>query len=230
MKVKWTLFAGILFVFTLGCLLPSFAEEPASIQQPAAQKETTIQLPNPQKEGGKPLMSVLNSRMSTKAFGNEKVSPQILSNLLWAAFGINRPDGRRTAPSAKNCQEIDIYVITAEGAYLWDAAKNTLNAIVAGNIRSLAGTQAYVKDAPVDLIYVADYSKTAELDKEGFDKALLSWADTGLISENVYLFCASEGLGTVVRARIDRDALAKELKLKPDQKIILAQSVGYKKQ
>jgi len=193
----------------------------------AQNQGTSIQLPNPQKEGGKPLMSVLSERKSTKMFSNEKVTAQILSNLLWAAFGINREDGRRTAPSAKNYQEVSIYVITPEGAYLWDAAKNTLNTVVTGDIRDLAGTQAYAKEAPVNLIYVADYSKMT--DPEGFEKPLLSWANTGLISENVYLFCASEGLGTVVRARIDRDALAKELKLNADQKITLAQSVGYKK-
>lgn len=193
----------------------------------AQDKGTSIQLPSPQKEGGKPLMSVLSERQSTKVFSNEKLTAQILSNLLWAAFGINREDGRRTAPSAKNYQEISIYVITAEGAYLWDAAKNTLNTVVTGDIRSLAGTQAYAKDAPVNLIYVADYSKIT--DPEGFEKPLLSWANTGFISENVYLFCASEGLATSVRAKIDRDALAKELKLNPEQKITLAQSVGYKK-
>jgi SagB-type dehydrogenase family enzyme len=151
---------------------------------------------------------------------------QTLSNLLWAAFGINRPDGRRTAPSAKNWQETDIYVATADGVYLYDAKKNALDKIATGDIRAMTGAQAYVKDAPVVLIYVSDYSKVNAGD---LDRQILVGADTGLIAENVYLFCASEGLATVVRALIDRDALAKELKLRPDQKIILDQCVGYPK-
>ena len=219
MKVRSLLYAAILLAL-VNCSVLSFAEGPASIQ-----------LPNPQKDGGKPLMSALNTRMSTRTFSGEKLPIQTLSNLLWAAFGINRADGRRTAPSAKNWQETDIYVITADGAYLYDAKKNTLNTILTNDIRAMAGTQAYVKDAPVNLVYVADYSKVNKQFSvaEGYDKQLLVGADTGLIAENVYLFCASEGLATVVRANIDRDPLAKELKLGPEQKIILSQSVGYPK-
>ncbi|MFZ0927175.1 MAG: SagB/ThcOx family dehydrogenase [Syntrophobacteraceae bacterium] len=215
MKARSVSLAGILLVFMLSCSLMSYAEGPAPVQ-----------LPNPQKEGGKPLMSVLNARMSARTFSSDKLPMQTLSNLLWAAFGINRPDGRRTAPSAKNWQETDIYVATADGVYLWDATKNVLNTIVTKDIRAMTGTQAYVKDAPVILIYVADFTKVNE---QGVNGQLLVASDVGLISENVYLFCASEGLATVVRASIDRDALAKELKLKPDQKIILDQCVGYPK-
>jgi len=207
--------AGILFVFMLSCSLSSYAEGPASIQ-----------LPNPQKEGGKPLMAALNARMSTKTFNGEKLPMQTLSNLLWAAFGINRPDGRRTAPSAKNWQETEIYVATADGVYLWDAKKNTLETILTKDIRAITGNQEYVKDASVVLIYVSDYVK---VNAGEMDKQILVGADTGMIAENVYLFCASEGLATVVRANIDINALGKELKLRPDQKIILDQCVGYPK-
>jgi len=171
-------------------------------------------------------MAALNARMTTRTFSEEKLPMQTLSNLLWAAFGINRPDGRRTAPSAKNWQETEIYVATADGAYLWDPKKNTLETIVAKDIRPMTGTQTYVKDAPVVLIYVSDYTKVNAGD---MDKQILVGADTGMISENVYLFCASEGLATVVRAAIDAGPLAKELKLRPDQKIILDQCVGYPK-
>jgi SagB-type dehydrogenase family enzyme len=215
MKLGSVSLAGILLVFMLNCSLLSYAADPSSIQ-----------LPNPQKVGGKPLMSALNDRMSVRTFSGEKLPTQTLSNLLWAAFGINRPDGRRTAPSARNYQETDIYVATADGVYLYDAKKNALNTISNKDIRAMTGSQEYVKEAPVILIYVADYSKVKE---EGLDRQILVGADTGLIAENVYLFCASEGLATVVRALIDRDALAKELKLKPDQKIILDQCVGYPK-
>jgi SagB-type dehydrogenase family enzyme len=216
MKLRRSLsLAGILFVFMLNCSLLSFAEGTAPVQ-----------LPNPQKEGGKALMSALNERMSVRTFSGEKLPMQTLSNLLWAAFGINRPDGRRTAPSAVNWQETEIYVATADGVYLYDAKKNALDTIGTRDIRAMTGIQAFVKDASVNLIYVSDYSKVKDV---GIDKQILVGADTGVIVENVYLFCASEGLATVVRAGMDRDALAKELKLRPDQKIILAQSVGYPK-
>jgi SagB-type dehydrogenase family enzyme len=215
MKVRLVSIAGILLVLMLNCSVLSFAAGSDSIQ-----------LPNPQKEGGKPLMSALNDRMTTRTFSGDKIPMQTLSNLLWAACGINRPDGRRTAPSAKNWQETDIYVATADGVYLYDAKKNALDTILTRDIRAMTGSQEYVKDAPVILIYVADYSKVKEV---GTDKQILVGADVGLIAENVYLFCASEGLATVVRALIDRDALAKELKLRPEQKIILDQCVGYPK-
>jgi SagB-type dehydrogenase family enzyme len=152
----------------------------------------------------------------------------VLSNLLWAAFGINRSDtGKRTAPSAVNRQEIDIYVATADGLYLYEARSQALKLIVSDDIRALTGRQDFVKEAPVNLIYVADFSRMGTASKE--DKELYSAADTGFISQNVYLYCASERLATVVRGSIDRQALAKAIKLRPDQKIILAQSVGYPK-
>ena len=141
---------------------------------------------------------------------------------------MNRTDtGKRTAPSAMNRQEIDIYVATANGLYLYDAKAHVLNPILSEDIRAMTGTQEYVKDAAINLIYVADYSKMGTSTKE--DKDIYSAADTGFISENVYLYCASEGLATVVRGSIDRPALAKMMKLRPDQKIILSQPVGYPK-
>jgi hypothetical protein len=138
MKVKSILFASIVSLMVLGSF-SSYAADP-------------IQLPGPQMEGGKPLMLALKDRMSTRTFGEEKLPMQTLSNLLWAAFGINRPDGRRTAPSAKNWQEIDIYVATADGLFLWDAQKNVLNPIGAKDVRAMTGIQTYVKDASVNLV------------------------------------------------------------------------------
>jgi len=187
-----------------------------------------IQLMTPQVDGGKPLMKVLKDRSSSRSFSKEKLSTQMLSNLLWAAFGINRPDtGHRTAPSARNWQEIDIYVAMAEGLYLYDAKNHMLQPVLSGDIRVMAGTQDFVKDAPVNLIYVANFSKMGNANKD--DKVIYSAADTGFISQNVYLFCSSEGLATVVRGSIDREALAKAMKLSPDQKIIIAQTLGYPK-
>jgi SagB-type dehydrogenase family enzyme len=146
--------------------------------------------------------------------------------MLWAAAGINRPEsGRRTAPTAMNKQEIDVYVVSESGIYLYEAKSHTLKMIAAGDLRALAGKQDYVKDAAVNLIYVADFSRMSSSP----DRELYAAADTGFVSENVYLYCASAGLATVVRAYIDKPALAKAMKLKADQKIILAQSVGYPK-
>lgn len=184
-----------------------------------------VQLPPPQTEGGRPLMQVLKDRRSTREFGPAKLSPQVLSNLLWAAFGINRPDGRRTAPSAMNWQEVSLYVATPEGVYIYDAKANALTPVVSGDFRAATGTQAFVKDAAVNLVYVSDLSRTG--DAASSDAQMYTAADVGFIAQNVYLYCASEGLVTVVRASIDRTALAKILHLQPQQKIILAQSVGY---
>ena len=173
-------------------------------------------------------MQVLKDRKSSRAFSTNQLSPQTLGNLLWAAFGINRPDtGHRTAPSAVNWQEIDIYVATTNGLYLYEAKGHTLQPVLAKDIRAETGRQPFVKDAPVELIYVADYSRMGKGAEE--EKNLYSAMDTGFISENAYLFCASEGLATVVRASVDKTALAKTMNLRPDQKIILAQTVGYPK-
>ncbi len=186
-----------------------------------------VQLPQPRMEGGMPLMQALKERKSTREYSPDKLSPQVLSNLLWAAFGINRPSGYRTAPSANNKQEIDIYVASADGLYLYDAKANQLKPIQTEDVRSLTGSQAFVKEAAVNLVYVADLAMAGRTDPAAVE--LYSGADTGFISENVYLFCASEGLATVVRASVDKPELAKAMKLRPDQKIILAQTVGYPK-
>jgi len=193
-----------------------------------AQELKPVPLPPPQTSGGKPLMQVLKDRQSSREFSGQQLSPQVLSNLLWAAFGVNRPDsGKRTAPSAMNWQEIDIYVATPDGLYVYDAKANALNPVLAQDVRGATGTQSFVKEAPVDLVYVADLAKTGRAGGE--DQILYTAADTGLIAQNVYLFCASEGLAVVVRGSVDRPALAKLIKLRPDQKIILAQTVGYPK-
>ena len=188
-----------------------------------------LQLPKPQMDGGRPLMEVLRDRKSSRAFSSQELTPQVLSNLLWAAFGVNRPEsGKRTAPSAVDWQEIDIYVAKADGLYLFDAKEHALKLVMAEDIRALTGTQPFVREAPVNLVFVADFSKMGRA-KEA-DKAFYSAADTGFISQNVYLYCASEGLATVVRGLVDREALAKKMGLQPDQKIILAQTVGFPKE
>jgi SagB-type dehydrogenase family enzyme len=192
-----------------------------------AQELKPVPLPPPQTSGGRPLMQVLKDRHSTREFSSQKLRPQVLSNLLWAAFGVNRPDGKRTAPSAMDWQEVDIYVATQDGLYVYDAKGNALKPVLAQDVRGATGQQPFVKEAPVNLVYVADLAKTGK--GAVVERMLLTAADTGVIAQNVYLFCASEGLATVVRASIDSEALANLIKLRPDQKIMLAQTVGYPK-
>lgn len=192
-----------------------------------AQELQPIALPKPRTEGGKPLMQALNERKSSREFSAEKLPLQVLSNLLWAAWGVNRPDGRRTAPSASNRQEIEIYVSMADGLYLYEAEPHRLKPILAGDIRAKTGSQPFVAQAPVNLVYVADYAKMGNAKPE--DKAFNAGADTGFIGQNVYLFCASEGLGTVFRGMVGREALAKVMNLRPDQRITYSQTVGYAK-
>jgi SagB-type dehydrogenase family enzyme len=194
----------------------------------AAQSPPSIALPEPQTQGGKPLMQALRDRRTIRDFSGERLSPQQLSNLLWAAFGINRPEnGHRTAPSAMNAQEIDIYVATVEGLYLYHAPSNRLEAIQSGDLRPKTSGQDFAKAAPVTLIFVADFARMVKAKPE--QKEFYSAIDTGYISQNVYLFCASEGLATVVHD-LDRAPLAQAMNLRADQKIVLAQAVGMPKQ
>jgi SagB-type dehydrogenase family enzyme len=192
-----------------------------------AQDTAAIKLPPPEMTGGKPLMQALQARRSSREFGSTALPPQVLSNLLWAANGVNRPDsGKRTAPSARDWREIDVYVATAEGVYLYDPPTHTLQRVAAGDIRALTGVQDFVATAPVNLVYVADLDRTSKED-DSEQRARFSAADAGFIAQNVYLFCASAGLATVVRGLFDHAVLAKALGLGSHQRIILAQSVGH---
>ena len=187
---------------------------------------TDLALPLPRMEGGKPLMQVLKDRQSSRVFSAAALPIQLMSDLLWAGFGINRVDtGKRTAPSALNWQEVEVYAITEGGAYLYDAKANSLKAVAKGDLRKLTGMQEFVATAPLNLVYVSDTSKMGGTASDG--QALYSGADVGFISQNVYLFCASEGLATVVRGLVDRDGLAKALNLPSHKKIIFSQTVGY---
>jgi nitroreductase len=193
-----------------------------------AEGAKSIKLLAPQTKSGMPLMQALEDRKSTREFSPQELPLQVISDMLWAACGINRPEsGHLTAPSAMDMQEISVYVAKADGLYLFDAKENMLTSVLSQDIRALTGKQSFVKDAPINLIYVADLSKMSRLSSGDMD--FYAATDTGFISENVYLFCASSGLATVVRGYIDKPALAKAMKLRPDQKIILAQTVGYPK-
>lgn len=186
-----------------------------------------IQLPSPRMKGGKPLMEALKERRSNRDFSSKPLPPQVLSELLWAAWGINRPKTKgRTAPSAMNMQEIDIYVAMPSGLYIYDAVMHSLLPVSTDDIRALTGKQDFVGVAPLNLVYVADLSRAK---KAGANAVFDTACDTGFISQNVYLYCASEGLSTVARGYFDEATLSRAMKLRPDQKIILAQTVGYPK-
>lgn len=186
-----------------------------------------IQLPKPQKSGGKPLMEALNERQSSRNFMQDKsLSMQTLSNLLWAGWGYNR-ENKRTAPSSRDRQEITIYVFLANGTYRYEARKNQLELVVKKDLRKLTGDQDFVALAPLNLVYVADMKKVSGKNKEEALAAV--YANTGFIAQNVYLFCASDNLNCVVRAMINRNALSKELNLSADDQITLAQTIGYGK-
>lgn len=192
-----------------------------------AQELKDISLPSPKTEGGKPLMQCLMERQTSRDYSTKKLPLQLVSDLLWAADGINRPDaGKLTAPSTRNWQEIEIYVVLEDGTFLYDAKANSLKAIASGDLRKMTGTQEFVPTAPMNLVFVADTTKMKGASPE--DQIMYSAADTAFISQNIYLFCASEGLATVVRGLIgDKKALAAALKLPETKKITLAQTVGY---
>ena len=194
-----------------------------------AQEQKSIQLPAPTLDPSKSLVQALKDRKTTREYNTQNLPEQTLSNLLWAAWGINRPDsGKRTAPSAVNWQETDLYVSTSQGTYLYDPKGNALIPVLPGDNRALTYTQVErFKDAPVNLVYVADFQKMG--DRKDEEKMMLASMDTGFIAENIYLYCASENLPTGFRAAIDREKLGQAMKLRPTQRIMAAQSVGLPK-
>lgn len=189
-----------------------------------AQSSESTPLPTPDKTGGKPLMQCLAERKTARSFSDKKLSGQQLSNLLFAAWGINRKDGRHTAPTARNLQDMSVYVAMDKGVYLFEPATHSLKILTDKDLRGILGKQEKMfRSAPVVLIYVSDtnhYSKPE-------DKILYPANHAGYISQNVYLFAASEGLNTVVCGAIDRDQIAKALNLKNGVKVMFTQPIGY---
>ena len=186
-----------------------------------------IVLPPPDKKGGMPLMQALSERHSTRSFADKPIPAEVLSSLLWAAQGVNRDDlDYRTAPSSRNCNEIEIYAVLPEGAYLYKPETHQLKQVVQGDMRAVTGTQDFAATAPLNLVYVVDQSKQPG-DFDAKRKLVTAGTDVGFIGENVYLFCASAGLGTVFRAMIDAEYIHQRLKLPSFKKVLYAQSVGY---
>lgn len=181
-------------------------------------QDMTIDLPEPVQTGGKPLMEALSDRQSHRDYTGKELDEQTISNLLWAAHGFNRPD-KRTSATSQNKQEMDIYVVMKNRAYLYDAKANKLKLQVADDKLNTALAQSNITDkAALTLVYVADLNKASNREA-GF-------IDAGAISQNVYLFCASEGLGSVVRASFKRPDLHNTLKLSDNQEIAIVQAVG----
>jgi SagB-type dehydrogenase family enzyme len=188
-----------------------------------------INLPTPDRTGGKPLMQALSERQSVRTFKKDNLTLQELSDLLWAAWGINRPDqNKRTAPSARNVQEIDVYVALPTGLYLYNGSSHMLKQIHNKDIRNLCGTQDFVVTAPINLVYVADMGKLGKKEGDEIKDSDLLWsfANTGFIAQNVYLYCASANLGCVIRGMIPKEKLAPEMELRKNQVITLSQTIG----
>jgi len=203
----------------LGLFLASIMMGPAGELKP-------IPLPKPEFVGGKSLMEAISLRKSTREFGPDRLALKTLGEILWAGFGINRPnDARRTAPSAMNSQEVDLYLALPEALYVYEPKEHRLAPVLEGDFRGQTG-QTFSKDAAAVIIYVADLSRLSKAKPE--TRLFYAGIDTGAISQNVYLYCASRDLATVVYD-LNREPLAKAMKLNPSQQIILAQAVGYPK-
>ena len=191
----------------------------------------SVRLSQPELDKGLPVMKALKNRRSDRSFSEKKLSHAQMSELVWAANGVNREDGKRTAPAAINIQAVDIYVVTAEGVYLYDAGKHELNRVIAGDHRKFAGSQGFVREAPVNLVYVADMARFGQSAAKASDEQKMAWVaiETGCQAQNAALYCASEGLGSIVRTSIDAGAFGGLVGLRPEQVVILSQTVGHPK-
>lgn len=176
-----------------------------------------IQLPEPARKGGMPLMEAINNRHSTREFSEATLTEQQLSDMLWAACGYNRPD-KRTVATALNRQEMSAYIVTPEAIYKYEPKENKLIFINDGDHRNVFAMQDFAKKAPLNVALVADMAKQ--------DKEVFAGMTVGAMSNNIYLWCASEGLNTVVRASFDQEGMKKALKLNENEQVLLVQTVG----
>ena len=190
-----------------------------------AEPAEAITLPSPRKEGGESLLRALKLRRSIREYSDRKLPPQVLSNLLWAAFGINRPSGDRTAPYWRHVMVIDVYAAMEDGVWLYEPKTHTLQPHLAEDIRAATGLQDFVATAPLNLVYIAHGERMTDVSPE--ERRLYASVDSGFIGQNVYLFCASEGLASVFRAAVDYAKLARLIRLPEQQFVTFAQTVGY---
>jgi nitroreductase len=198
-----------------------------AVAAPALARADTgaIELPAPRQSGGKPLIEALKLRRSTREYSDRPLPTQVLSDLLWSAFGINRPSGDRTAPYWRHIMVIDVYAATADGVWLYDPKSHTLLPHLKSDIRAQTGMQDFVGTAPLNLVYVAHGERMQDITPT--ERRLYASVDAGFIGQNVYLFCASEGLATVFRGAVPYEKLDRTLQLGPDQFVTFAQTVGY---
>ena len=184
-----------------------------------------IALPAPRKSGGMPLFTALAERHSVRNFRTEPIPRAVLSELLWAAFGINRPvSGDRTAPYWRHVMVIDLYLAKEDGVWIYDPKAHALHRAVTDDIRKDTGMQDFVATAPIELLYVAHGER---MDVPAEERRLYAAVDAAFIGQNVYLCCASEGLGTVFRGSFDQTKLARLLHLAKDQFVTFVQTIGY---
>jgi len=180
----------------------------------------------PRHDEGRSLLCALWARRSGREYSPVPLEPQVLSDLLWAAYGVNRPEtGERTVPFWRHRMVLDVYVAMAEGVWLYEPEEHTLSLHLDADIRAQTGIQDFVGTAPVNLIYVAHGERMSEL--LSLERRLYASVDAAFIGQNVYLFCAAEGLATVFRGALDTEALGRTLGLGYDQFVTFAQSVGY---
>ena len=191
----------------------------------AATGSTIMELPPPRSEGGKPLIQALKLRRSIREYSDRPLPVQVLSDLLWAAFGINRPSGDRTAPYWRHIMVIDVYAAMANGVWLYEPKRHALLPHLGTDIRAQTGTQDFIANAPLNLVYVAHGERMQDISAN--ERRLYASVDTGFIGQNVYLFCASEGLATVFRGAVDYDKLNRTMQLDAGQFVTFAQTVGY---
>jgi hypothetical protein len=205
--------------------IPSQTPEPPPEYLPAADGSyKTYTLPSPQFPNFMPLMQALQERHSSRDFRLDELPIPLLSAILWAGFGVNRPNGKRTVPSANNVRDIDIYLVAGKGLFRYEADGHSLSALLPDNLRPYTGTQGFAATAPLDLVYVSDYGRMDTTDEE---RMQWSWAHSGFIAQNVYLACAALGLATVIRSSINRQELGRRMELNQNQHITLAQTLGY---
>ena len=193
----------------------------------AAAEQPVIKLVPPTKSGGMPLMQALTSRHSTRDYADRPLPPDILSNLLWAAFGVNRPSGDRTAPYWRPIMVIDVYAAMANGVWFYYPKDHILRQHLPADLRVMTGQQDFVGAAPLNLIFVANGDRMKDVSPE--DRRLFASVDAGFIGQNVYLFCASEGLGSVFRGAVPYKKLESAMQLGDGQFVTFAQTVGYPK-
>lgn len=222
---------GLLTIWSLaGVVLLSAAAAHAantSTADLAFDPAQSIILPAPDATGGAPLMTALMNRRSMRELRPDPLPLQTLADLLWAANGVNRPDsGKRTAATARNWQSLDVYVVTVSGVYRYEPAAHALAPVKSGDLRAATGSQPFVPEAPLNLVYVSDGRKMATVESE-IDRARYDGTHAGIVAQNVYLYAASAGLGTVLRAMVDRQALAEAMGLEASQRVVMAQTVGY---